>query len=196
MKLILASSSKNRQDLFNMVGLKYEVIKSTVEEKSDATTPEQYVMDLSKDKANSVASKINENAIIVAADTIIYMDGNIYEKPESKEKACEVMKAMSGKTTYGITGVHIKDLYQDKEISFVDTVKVSFKVLSDEDIKWYVQNDKDILNRCGYNIYGKAAFFVDKIEGDYNTVVGIPLSKLHTNFKKLGYSLSDFKFDK
>lgn len=196
MKLILASGSKNRQDLFDMVGLKYEVVKSTVEEKSDAVTPEQYVTDLSKDKANCVASMINEQAIIVAADTVIYMDGTLYEKPKSKEEAYRVMKAMSGKTTYGVTGVTIKDLYKDKEISFVDTVKVRFKEISDEDIKWYVDNDKDILNRCGYNIHGKAAFFVDKVEGDYNTVVGISLSKLHYKLKELGYNLSDFEFDK
>ena len=79
MKLILASSSKPRQDIFKNVGWKYEVVKSLVEEKSDASKPDEYVKDLSRDKANSVASQINEKALIVAADTVIYMDGKIYE---------------------------------------------------------------------------------------------------------------------
>ena len=67
MKLILASTSKPRQDLFDMIGLKYEVVKSLVEEKSTSSDPRQYVIDLSKDKANSVASQINEKAIVIAA---------------------------------------------------------------------------------------------------------------------------------
>ena len=173
MKLILASSSKNRQDLFKMVGLKYEVIKSTKEEESKATDPNQYVIDLSKDKANNVANQIKEKAIIISADSVIYMNGKIFEKPKDKNEAFKNMKSMSGKITYGITGVTIKDLYQNKEISFVDTVEVHFKEISDEDIKWYVDNDI----------------------GDYNTVIGISLSKLHSKLKELGYSLSDFELD-
>ena len=79
MKLILASSSRPRQDIFKNIGWKYEVIKSLIEEKSDKSDPSGYVKDLSRDKANSVASQINEKALIVAADTVIYMDGKIYE---------------------------------------------------------------------------------------------------------------------
>ena len=91
MKLILASSSQPRQDIFNNIGWKYEVVKSLVEEKSNATNPSEYVKDLSRDKANSVASQINEKALIVAADSVIYMNGKIYEKPKSKEEAYQNM---------------------------------------------------------------------------------------------------------
>ena len=195
MKLILASSSKNRQDLFKMVGLKYEVVKSTIEEHSDATDPKEYVKDLSRDKANSVAEQINEKAIIIAADTVIYMDGKIFEKPKDKKEAYETMKSMSGKVTYGVTGTTIKDLYKDKEITFADTAEVHFKEISDEDIKWYIENDKYVLQRCGYSIMGKAAFFIDKVVGDYNTVFGISLSRVHSKLKELGYSLSDFELE-
>ena len=196
MKLILASSSKNRQDLFKMVGLKYEVVKSTIEEHSDATEPKEYVKDLSRDKANSVAEQINEKAIIIAADTVIYMDGKIFEKPKDKKEAYETMKSMSGKVTYGVTGITIKDLYKDKEITFADTAEVHFKEISDEDIKWYVENDKYVLQRCGYSIMGKAAFFIDKVVGDYNTVFGISLSRVYSKLQELGYSLSDFELEK
>ena len=195
MKLILASSSKNRQDIFKMVGLKYEVIKSTVEEHSDATDPNQYVMDLSRDKANSVASKVQEKSIIVSADSVIYMDGKIFEKPKTKEEAFQNMKSMSGRVNYGVTGITIKDLYQNKEITFSDTVEVHFKEISDNDIKWYVDNDKYILQRCGYSILGKAALFIDKVVGDYNTVFGISVSRLYSKLKELGYSTSDFELE-
>ena len=81
MRLILASSSKNRQNILKNIGWKYEVVKSTVEEHSDATDPREYVMDLSRDKANSVASQIDGPALIISADSIVYMDGKIFEKP-------------------------------------------------------------------------------------------------------------------
>ena len=147
MKLILASGSKQRKDIFDMIGLKYEVITSLDEEKSSATNPETYVKELSKGKADSVEKQLNEKAIIIAADTVIYMNGKIYEKPKNKEEAFNSMKEMSGKVTYAVTGVTIKDLYQNKEIYFSDTAEVWIRKINDEDIKWYVDNDKNILER-------------------------------------------------
>ena len=87
MKLILASNSKFRKTIFDIIGWKYEILTSKVEEKSDSTDPHQYVMDLSKDKANSVSSQINEKAIIIAADTVICMGNKIFEKPKNKQEA-------------------------------------------------------------------------------------------------------------
>lgn len=194
-KLILASSSKPRQDIFKNIGLKYEVVKSLVEEESDSTEPSEYVKDLSRDKANSVAEQITEKAIIIAADSVIYMDGKIYEKPKSKEEAFQNLKEMSGNVTYATTGVTIKDLYQDKEITFADTAEVYIKNITDEDIKWYVENEKDILNRCGYAMLGKACLFLDKVNGDYNTLFGISPSKVFDKLKDLGYKISDFELE-
>ena len=194
MRLILASSSKNRQDIFNMIGWKYEVITSLVEEKSKKTDPEEYVKELSKNKAESVLTQIDGKAIIIEVDEVIYMDGKIYEKPKSKEEAFNNIKEMVGKSTYAITGITIKDLYQNKEICFSDIAEVILKSnISDEDIKWYVNNESTVLNRCGYAILGKAAIFLEKINGDYNTVFGISPSKICDKFKELGYKLSDFE---
>lgn len=196
MRLILASSSKQRQDIFKMIGWKYEIIKSLVEEYSEATDPKEYVRELSKEKANSVASQVDGQALIIAADTIIYMNGKIYEKPKSKEEAFQNIKEMVGKTTYAITGVTIKDLYKNKEICFSDMAEVILKEnISDEDIRWYVDNESSILNRCGYAILGKAAIFLEKVNGDYNTLFGISPSKLYNKLKELGYKLSDFELE-
>lgn len=191
--LILASSSKYRQNLFKKIGWKYNVIKSMKEESSDATNPEQYVIELSKDKAESVSDQINEKAIIVAADEILYMNGKIFEKPNNKAEAIENLKLMSGNVVNAVTGVTIKDLYNNKEISFSDITKIHLKSLSTEDINWYIENEKDILNCCGFVIEGKGATFIDKIEGDYNTTIGISVSKLYDKFKELGYKPSDFE---
>lgn len=195
MRLILASSSKNRQRIFKNIGWKYEVIKSLVEERSDATDPRQYVMDLSKDKANSVASQIEGPAIIIAADSIVYMDGKKFEKPKSKEEAFNNMKLMSGKVSYLTTGMTIKDLYQNKEVTFSDVCEVHMRDVDDEDIRWYVEHEENILNGCCYTIPGKAEIFVDKIVGDFNTLFGISISSVYAKLKELGYSLNDFDME-
>ena len=195
LKLVLASSSKPRQDIFNNIGLKYEVVKSLVDENSNNTDPSEYVKDLSRDKANSVACQLTEKAIIIAADSIIYMDGKIYEKPKSKEEAYQNLKEMSGKLTYAVTGVTIKDLYQEKEISYSDTAEVYIKEISDEDIRWYVENEQNVLNRCGYAMLGKASIFLDRVNGDYNTLFGISPSKMYEKLKELGYTISDFELE-
>ena len=192
MNLILASGSKQRQNIFNMIGLKYKVILSNVEEESNAVNPEKYVIELSKNKADSVENQISEEAVIIAADTIIYMDGKKYEKPKNKEEAFQNIKEMSGKTTFAITGVTIKDTYQDKEICFSDITEVHIKELSDEDIKWYIENEENLLNISGYVMLGKASIFLDKVIGDYNTLFGISPSKIYDKLKELGYKISDF----
>lgn len=193
MRLILASNSKTRKDIFDMVGWKYEVITSNTEENSNSTDPKQYVIDLSKDKANSVASQITNKALIISADSIIYMDNKKFEKPKSKEEGFENIKKMSGKVNYAITGVTIKDLYQNKEISFTDITEVYFKNVFDKDVAWYVENEKYLLNRAGYSIAGKTSIFVDKIVGDYYNILGMPISKLYSKLNELGYSISDFE---
>ena len=193
MKLILASNSKTRKDIFDMVGWKYEVITSSVVESSNSIDPKQYVIDLSKDKANSVASQITDKALIISADSIIYMDNKKFEKPKSKEEGFENIKKMSGRVNYAVTGVTIKDLYQNKEISFTDITEVYFKNVSEKDIAWYVENEKYLLNRAGNSIAGKASIFVDKIEGDYYNILGMPISKLYSKLNELGYSISDFE---
>lgn len=193
MKLVLASSSKNRKDLLDMVGFKYEIIKSRKDEDSSATNPFEYVAELSKTKALDVREQINYDALIVAADSIIYMDGKKYEKPKTKEEAFNNLKEMSGRVTNAITGMTVIDTKQDIILTISDSVDIEFKEIDDEDIKWYVDNDPYILERCGYSLIGKANLFVKRLEGDYNIAVGLSLSKLHEVIKELGYTLNDIE---
>lgn len=195
MRLILASTSKNRQNIIKNIGWKYEVITSNVEEYSEATDPSEYVKDLSRDKANSVASQIDGKAIIISADSVAYMDGKIFEKPKSKEEAFQNIKLMSGKVVYLNTGITIKDLYQDKEFTFSDVVEVHLREVDEEDIRWYVENEKNVLNGCGFAFPGKAEIFLDKIVGDYNTLFGISGSAIYYKLKELGYSMADFEME-
>ena len=193
MKLILASSSKRRKDIFDMIGLKYDVVISDEKESSNKTNPEEYVKEISLIKANNVSEKVKEKAIIIAADTVIYMNGKIYGKPKDKEDAYNSIKEMSGNNTYAYTGITIKDLYQNKTLTFYDKCEVELDVVSDEEIKWYVENEIDILQIAGYAMFGKASLFLKEVRGDYNTLFGLSPNKLYKKLKELGYKLSDFE---
>lgn len=192
MKIILASGSKQRKDIIDYIGLKYEVIKSNIEENSNYKTPSKYVMDLSRQKGMSVKEKINEDAIIISSDSVIYMNGKIYEKPKSLEEAKNNIREMVGKTTYAYTGVTIIDTKNNKTITYYD--KASLKLRNDiteEEIDWYANNEEHILERCGYAILGKGIIFIDKVVGDHNTIFGISASSLIRHLNELGYSIKD-----
>lgn len=195
MKIVLASKSEQRQGLLKMIGLKYEVITSKVDEYSDKTDPSEYVIDLSLSKAKSVASQVKEKAIIIAADTIVYKDNKFYEKPKSKEEAFNNIREMSNSINYGVTGVTIIDLYKNKTVSFSNTVSVKFKNVSENEIDWYVNNEKNIFTRCGYVPLGKAALFIEKVEGDYNSLFGLPINEVFKKLFELGYKIEDFDFE-
>ncbi len=192
MKIILASSSKQRQDIFKMIGLKYEVVTSSKDEYSTEKEPDKYVCELSFNKAKDVSFKIKDKAIIIAADTIIYFNGKIYEKPKNKKEAINNLKNFSGNKNEAYTGITIIDLYKNKTITFSSKTDVYFKNITDDEINWYVNNEKNIFNCSGYAPLGKASLFIDKIDGDYNTLLGISPSLLFEKLKGLGYSISDF----
>ncbi len=192
MKVVLASSSKQRQEILNMIGLKYEVIVSDEKENSKEIKPHKYVEELSFNKAKAVAKKINGKAIIIAADTIIYFNSKKYEKPKTKEEAYNNLKELSKNKNTAYTGVTIMDLYQNKTVTFFSKVDVHFKNITDDEITWYINNESKIFTCCGYVPLGKASIFIDKIEGDYYTLLGISPSIIFEKMKELGYSLNDF----
>ena len=196
MRIILASASKQRQDIFNMIGLKYDVITSDVPEESNQTEPDKYVEELSLNKAKSVKKQIKDKAIIISADTIIYSNNKIYEKPKSKEEAYSNLKELSNNKCTAYTGITLIDLYKEKVICSSSKVNVYFNEIKDEEAEWYVNNEEKIFKCCGFVPLGKAALFINKIEGDYNTLLGISPSIVYNKLKELGYSVNDLLFEK
>ncbi len=195
MRIILASASKQRQDIFNMIGLKYDVITSDVPEESNQTEPDKYVEELSLNKAKSVKKQIKDKAIIISADTIIYSNNKIYEKPKSKEEAYSNLKELSNNKCTAYTGITLMDLYKEKVICSSSKVNVYFNEIKDEEAEWYVNNEEKIFKCCGFVPLGKAAVFINKIEGDYNTLLGISPSIVYNKLKELGYSFNDLNFE-
>lgn len=191
-KLILASGSKWRKQLLEMSGFKCEAIPSNCDENIEYTNPNDYVLELSKEKAEDVASRCTEG-IIIAADTIGHLDNKRFEKPKDRAEAFNFMKELSGKTNDFVTGVTIIDLYQNKKVSFIDGVKVKLQELTDDEINWYVDNQPNIYDCAGYVADECAALFIEELIGDYKSMVGLPINKIYNELKKLGYSMNDFE---
>jgi len=191
MKLILASNSRTRKEVLDKVGLIYNVIPSNIEEYSDKTNPKEYVMDLSRQKAEAIARDLKEG-VILSADSIIYIDDKKLEKPKTKEQAKIMLQNLSGRVNYAVTGVTIIDLYQNKKITLNEVTEVYFDELTEEEIDWYIENEQYIFERCGYSIAGKSAIYIPKINGDYYNILGMPISRVYKELNKLGYKLSDF----
>ena len=190
-RLILASGSRGRQEVFDRVCLNYEKRASNISEVSGKTDSREYVMDLSKQKALYV-SKFYKDGVIIGADSIAYINGKKLEKPRSLEEARVMMRELSGKVNQAITGVTILDLYHHKTVIFSEVTDVYFDNLSEEEIDFYINNDKFILERCGYSM-NLGSLFIKRIDGDYNNVLGMPINRLYKEIRKLGYSPSDFE---
>ncbi len=194
MKLVLASKSITRKEIMNRLKLKYDVVTSELEEISNRTDPREYVEELSLIKAKEVSNKVSSNdVLIIAADSIIYKDGKRYEKPKDIDEVISNLKELSKTKNQGITGVTIIDKSKDVVETFSCVTDVYFKAIDDKDIKWYIEHEDNLLKKAGYSLEGTMSLFVDKIDGDYYNVLGLPLGKIYSVIKKLGYTLNDFK---
>ena len=194
MKLVLASKSITRKEIMNRLKLKYDVVTSELDEISNKTDPREYVEELSLIKAKEVSNKVSSNdVLIIAADSIIYKDGKRYEKPKDIDEVISNLKELSKTKNQGITGVTIIDKSKDVVETFSCVTDVYFKEIDDKDIKWYIEHEDNLLKKAGYSLEGTMSLFVDKIDGDYYNVLGLPLGKIYSVIKKFGYTLNDFK---
>lgn len=181
MKLILASSSPRRRDLLNQINVGFELREQSADEsRVTITNPVKKVKALAKIKSD--ATEIYEGEVVLTADTVVSKDGIIYEKPENKEHAYEMIKEFSGATHHVHTACLLRSLHKEKII--VSQTDVIFYDLSDEDIESYLQTDDFSDKVGGYGIQSHGAVLVKEIQGDYNTVVGLPLAEVARALKK------------
>ena len=184
MKIILASNSPRRKELLEQVGIKFEVMSSDVDEITDKTAPADVVMDLSRIKAEAVARN-NKGVVVLAADTVVAYNGQILGKPKDEADAFKMLKLLSGKAHQVFTGVTIVDEAGESN-SFFESTDVLMYENSDELIKKYIATGEPMDKAGAYGIQGKGAVLVKEIKGDYNNVVGLPLSRV---CKELNFEL-------
>ena len=185
-KIILASSSPRRKEIFAKLRLPFEVQHSEYEEDmSLPMTPIELVEYLSLGKAESVAAK-NPDAIVIAADTFVVFENKFIGKPKSESEAKEMLKMLSGKENDIITGVTIIDSQTKKQVSFHGISKVFIQELSDEIIDSYIKTGDPMDKAGAYTIQELGAVLIKKIEGDFFNVVGLPLKRLAEELKNFG----------
>ena len=181
-KIILASNSPRRREILGKF-INFEAVTAEVEEDNVFyKSPQTLVMALAFEKANSVAAK-HEDAIVIGADTVVEIEGEILGKPKSRDDAKRTMVRLSGKPHKVITGFAIIDLSSDKKYMDYEVTEVTFKDISADEIENYL-NKAEYMDKAGaYGIQDDAALFVDKIKGDYLNIVGFPISKIYTVLK-------------
>jgi septum formation protein len=184
--LILASSSPRRKELLTNLGITFEVSFSSIEEHVDPFyAPREVVISLATQKAVDVA-KNYPSSYVIGADTIVVKNELILGKPENEEDAIQTLQMLSGQTHSVLTGVAI--VKEGQITSFYVETEVTFWSLTDEDIHQYIQSGEPFDKAGSYGIQGLGALFVKEIKGDYFSVVGLPVSTLIRELKKLGYN--------
>ncbi len=191
-KIILASKSPRRLELLRMLGLFVEPVTPSVDESSvTADTPAMLAERLARMKAEDIYHRLPpEGNPIVAADTLVDIGGRILGKPKSVAEARDMLRLLSGKTHYVHTGLAV--IYSGTADSCVETAAVRFRELTAEEIENYVLSGEPLDKAGAYGIQGPAGAFVERIEGDYFTIVGLPICRLTVMLRQtMGLTLSD-----
>lgn len=185
-KLILASGSPRRKELLEQIGLEPFVMKSTVEEVITKTAADEVVMELSSQKCLDVAEKIREDAVVLGADTVVVRDGEILGKPGSEEGAVEMLESLQGRDHQVYTGVTLAWVNEGKILqteTFAVCTEVTVSPMTEEEIRAYVATGDPMDKAGAYGIQGIFAKHVEKIHGDYNNVVGLPVAAVYQKLK-------------
>ncbi len=186
MKKVLASKSPRRQEILKSNNIDYTIQVSDIEEVFNYDLPVQdAVADLAYQKASNVFNHLvdKEDTIVIGADTIVVIDDIVLGKPKSYEHAFVMLSALQGKEHQVMTGVAL--MTKTKVQKFVEITNVYFKPMSSEEITEYI-NSENVYDKAGsYAIQGNAGKYIEKIEGDYYNVMGLPINRLKRELKKI-----------
>lgn len=187
--MILASNSKRRQEILKDMGFNFKVITADIEEVSDKKDISERILDIAEKKLDKIA-KENVNEFVLAADTVVALDGEVFGKPKDREEAEKFLKLLSGKTHKVITAYVFKNISKNILIKDVVVSEVKFYDLDKETINWYLDTVEPFDKAGGYGIQGLGRALVEKIEGDYFAIMGFPISNFLKNLRKIGYKIS------
>ncbi len=193
MKLTLASTSKFKSDILNTVKLNHFLIESNFEEVSpNFNDVYKYVKDLALGKALSVKDKV-DSGIILGLDTVVYTNNQILEKPKDLDEVRKFIKLCSNNTTYVVTGVALINKNTDEVINDYAKTKVVLRKIEDCDIEYYIQNEPNKMYASGFVIETVMSNFIEKIDGSYYNILGVPVETIYKHLQSFGINLSDLE---
>ena len=183
--IILASASPRRRKIMDKLNLPYRVVISNVKEvMREDLYLEKRIENLALQKAEAVFQD-NSDCVVIGADTVVVLNGEVLGKPHNMTEAREMLKKLSGHTHEVITAYAV--LTDDRKVLSYDTALVKFAEISDEEIEKYIQTREPYDKAGGYAVQGWASVFIEKIDGSFYTVMGLPLHLIYKELKKLGY---------
>ena len=185
--VVLATASPRRAELLRQIGLEFKVLPSQINEPDIQNHPIEAVKHIAYQKAEVVADQL-ESGLVIGADTTVVANQAIIGKPASYQQAIDSLKKLSGCHHQVMTGVALIDVSQKTEMVWSETTSVFFRQLHNEEIEAYVANGEANDKAGAYGIQGEAATFVNRIEGCYFNVVGLPLASLTENLYQIYWS--------
>jgi septum formation protein len=189
-KIVLASASPRRCELLKQVGLKFDIVPADIDESLEVSAaPLIIVQKLSYEKACYVSRKLNPGPLVIGADTIVARDGSILGKPHNCSHAAEMLRALSGGWHEVITGLTVIDTSNGRYRTDYEKTRVKMRDISDKTIDSYIATGEPMDKAGGYGIQGMGALLVERIEGCYYNVVGLPLQRLGTVLEDFGVSI-------
>ena len=186
MPLVLASSSPRRAELLTSAGFDFVVIPADVDETPRAAErPSDYALRVAHSKADRVVTGLPPDCIVVAADTVVVSGGRMMGKPADEAEAASMLRTLSGTVHEVHTAVVVRT--QARKVNRVATTRVRFQPLSEAEIAWYIATGEAFGKAGAYGIQGRAARFVDSIDGSWSNVVGLPIATVYRLLKEAGY---------
>ena len=187
MKIVLASQSPRRRELLGKMGLEFTTKSPEIDEDAfQGLEAQELVQTLSREKARWIAGQLSPDTIVIGADTVVVRDGAILGKPGDRDEARAMLASLSGRDHQVCTGVTV--CQGDRVVTQVEVTQVTFRPLTDREIRQYVATGEPMDKAGAYGIQGLGGLLVEGIRGDYSNVVGLPVCRL-------GRILLDFGVD-
>ena len=194
MKVFLATTSKFKNEILDTVGIKHSMVESSFDEDSIIeNNVYEYVKKLSLGKANSVIDKVDDG-LIIGLDTVVYADNKILEKPKDQKEAREAIEMCKNNITSVITGIAIINTKTKEIINDYCETKVTLRDIEPVDIDYYMKNEPNIMYVSGFVIETIISNFIDKIEGSYYNILGVPVETIYKYINNMGYNLKDLEY--
>lgn len=191
-RLILASASPRRRELLEQIGAEFEVIPAQGEEVISKDSPEQVVLELSRQKAQEIAERVqDDNIIVLGADTVVAYGNQILGKPKDEQDAQCMLETLSGNTHSVFTGVAmiIREGGRQQCQTFYEETKVTMYPMNKRQILSYISTGEPMDKAGAYAIQGKCAVYIESIQGDYNNVVGLPVARIFQVLQQSGIEI-------
>jgi septum formation protein len=185
-EIILASASPRRSELLRQIGITFSIMPSNIDENlKEFNDANEFVQKLSYEKALNIAQKLKTDALVIGADTVVYKNG-ILGKPENKNKAFEMLMSLQGEWHEVITGITVIESKSMKSVIGYEKTRVKMRQMSHDTIQAYINTGEPMDKAGAYGIQGMGSVLIEKIEGCYFNVVGLPLMKLSKTLEEFG----------